>query len=284
MTSDGCNDGGDRAIRARITIVSPRAVVTLDPLARNPIVVDAGVLSDVALVVLQIRRSPLAQVGIADAAVRGLGRGFADTVGATDDLGGALSVDDDQVIEYGKAFDRIARVADTRRADTTKPVADGTGVRELASLGMSRPASDTAQTADAATRLVAYMRAFPQIYALDYFAEDYVDTDGARATDAMQRGVARSIERTARATDAASRAVGRPLSDAAVASDAVARSVARAIADAAAAADQIASRAIDKARANAASADDAGSLVSQGYTDSNTYFAADFVGTSRTFT
>ena len=70
----------------------------------------------------------------------------------------------------------------------------------------------------------------------------------------------------------------------AAAVDAAALSVARALVHAAAAADQIAARAVAKARADAAAADDAGSLISQGYTDSNTYFAADYVGTSRTFT
>lgn len=293
MTSDGCGGEGDRAIRARVTavevravftVVAPRAVVTLDPLARNPILFDAGVLSDVAVVVLTIQRAPQDGITAMDVVERAIGRGLADTVGATDDLGGALSLDDDQVIAYGKAFDRIARVADALRADASKPVADSAGVDELAALGVARQLSDAARATDTASRAVAYVRAFPPVYAIDYFAQAYVETDEARVADTMQRAVGRSLERIARATDVASRAMGRPIVDTSAAVDAAALSVARALVHAAAAADQIAARAVAKARADAAAADDAGALISQGYVDNNSYFLADYVGASRTFT
>lgn len=217
------------AVRAVITIVSLKAGVTLDPLARNPVPLDAVGLGDLFVRVVTYQRGYTDQARAGDTInARDLGKRVADTAGATDDLNGALGADDDQNITFAKAVNRVVSVSDVDTLLVSKPVSDGSLAGEQALMAFGKPVADALAAGDAASRTAAYARTLPRIYALDYFeSADYLQTDAARATDALSRTfqASRAFTRTAAATDSLSRAFGaqRAFSRTAGASDALAR-------------------------------------------------------------
>ena len=269
------------AVRATITVVTATATVTLDPLARNPVAVDAGRAADVLVRVVQYRRAPTDQAGAADAARRALGKTLADAAGATDDLNGALA-GDDQTIEFAKGLGEVPVVADTRRADLAKPVADAGRAGDAAALAMTKPAQDAAAAQDALARLVQYRRDLPEVYATEYFAEDYTATDKALAFDLYTLAAGKALTETARALDVLARDAGKPLAHAAGAADALrVLGVGRPLADAAATAD-LTVRGFGAVRAHGARTQDAGALAMPDSYSAG-YFAADYCGALRTW-
>lgn len=283
------------AVRALITIVSPLATVTLDPLARNPVALDGAGAGDVLVRVVAFQRAPTHTAGANDAAQRHTGKPLADGVGATDDLNGALGADDDQTWSFTKALSPVAEVSDTHRLDATKALADGASTLDATRLAAGKALAHAARSQDVATRTAHYLRELPQVYALDYFAEDYTATDKARALDAYTAAVAkpradaltvgdaperlvafqRAPAHAARAADAAiktaGKALGAPYADGYFAQDYTADTEGIFVGD------LLGARALGKARTNAASATDSGFLAMP-TTYAADYFAADYCG------
>lgn len=281
------------AVRALITIISPLATVTLDPLARNPAALDGAGAGAVLVRVVAFQRAPTHTAGANDAAQRHTGKPLADGVGATDDLNGALGADDDQTWSFTKALSPVAEVSDTHRLDATKALADGAGTLDAARLAAGKALAHGARTQDAATRFTQYLRELPQVYALDYFAEDYTATDQARALDAYTAAVAKpradaltvgeavalgptkTLSLGGRAADAAiktaGKALGAPYADGYFAQDYTADTEGIFVGD------LLGARALGKARTNAASATDSGFLAMP-TTYAADYFAADYCG------
>lgn len=281
------------AVRAVITIVSPLASVTLDPLARNPVALDGAGAGEVLVRVVAFQRAPAHTAGANDAAQRHTGKPLADGVGATDDLNGALGADDDQTWSFTKALSPVAEVSDTHRVDATKALTDGAGTLDAARLAAGKALAHAARAQDAATRTAQYLRELPQVYALDYFAEDYTATDKARVLDVYAAAVAKPradaltagdslglqaakvLSLGGRAADAAimtaGKTLGTPYADGYFSQDYTADTEGLFVGD------LLGARALTKARTNTASATDSG-FMAMPTTYAADYFAADYCG------
>lgn len=218
-------------MRASITLVRLALSVRLDPARRNPELAEIVTVGDTAVRVAVYVRAFTDSAMAADAIdFRAIGKALTDAATVTDDLGGQASADDDQTIDFFKALNHSAALADTARRDGTKALAHAAAVADVAAKAMTRGAADGASIADSLARAVQFSRDFGLYATLDYFAQDYVQDDIARIAD--------SLARTA----------------------AFARSF-----------------------AHTGSVADAGTALAQGYTTDPFYFAADYVGTARTF-
>lgn len=270
-------------VRAVITIVNAKAGVTLDPLARNPVPLDAVGLGDLFAKVVAYRRAPQESAGAQDAVdSRDLGKVVAETVGATDDLNGALGADDDQVIGFTKSLNRTAVAADARIAATGKPLSDGAAAADVRTMNLARPFVEAVAAQDSASRVVQYLRALPEIYALDYFAEDYTATDKAVTSDIRALAISKPRSHESRVADAAARDVAKLLAHAALSGDVPRIGVDKPFADAGAVGDAVASRAVGKTRAHTAGARDSGAVAMPASYASD-YFASDYCGLLRSW-
>lgn len=265
-------------MRAVITIVSIKASVTLDPLARNPVALDAVGLDDLFAKVVAYRRAPVDSAGAQDAVdSRNVGKVVVETVGATDDLNGALGADDDQVIGFTKALNRTAAVSDVRVSATSKLVSDSAAASDVQTTQLARPVVETVAAQDSALRVAQYVRALPEIYALEYFADDYTATEKAVASDTRTLAIFKPKSHESRVADAAARDVAKLLAHAALSGDVRWVGVDKPFADAGGAGDAVASRAVGKARANTAGARDSGAVAMPASYASD-YFASDYCG------
>lgn len=218
------------AVRAVITIVSPLASVTLDPLARNPVALDAVGLGDVFARVVTYQRSYADQSRATDQATRSFGKRVTDTVGATDDLDGNLDVDDEQNITFAKSINRTALATDAASKASTKSLQDGSGAQDLLSRtaafqraysdstgasdaalrGVGKPVSDGTGAADSFARTVAFVRT-PQDQAgvgdLDILSVAKPVSDGSAAGDQALKNFGKAAADTSAAGDALARTV-----------------------------------------------------------------------------
>jgi hypothetical protein len=286
-------------VRATITVVTATATVTLDPLARNPVAVDVGRAADVLVRVVQYRRAPLHTASALDAAALGLEKQLAHTVGATDDLGGVLSLDDDQTIGLTKALSPVASVSEAIDGlDAGKGLSHGLALSDGSLRQAGKLAADTAQAQDTLSRVASFGRELPAIYALDYFAEDYTATDKALASEQFSASLSRPVSHgagvaelpslgfskgpthTARLADAASfvsgKAVGVAYADGYFAQDYTDNAEAIFVGD------LLGGRVMTKGRSHTSRALDTGTLAMP-TTYASDYFAGDYAGLLRTW-
>lgn len=211
-------------LRAQAAYERPMAAVELDPLARNPVLVEAVRLSDSATIVMSFFRTFADVARGNDAAARAVGKTRSDLSAAADAL--------QRTVEFRRAPADQGRAADS------------------AGKAFGRPAADAGAAGDALARTVAYLRSHTdQTGATD-------DLNGALGADDDQNiTFTKAISRTALAGDAATRASGKPVQDASAAGDLRTLLVAKAASDGSAAGDQ-ALKAFGVGKTDAAAAGD----------------------------
>jgi hypothetical protein len=208
---------------------------------------DTGSASDLAVKTFD---KPLADTTTSsDAAVLGLNKTLTDTAFATDDVNG-VAADDDQVIQVVKVLSEIV-------------VPNETFVRAV---GYSREFLDSAVSADVAAKtfiknLTDTVNASDDAQVSNAKIES--PTDGSSVTDQAVIGFEKGLTESPTAADAAFKGFIKGLTETPTATDSAVIVAGKALID-------------------STSASDAGTLISQGYCDI-TYFAEDYVGTSRTF-
>lgn len=192
-------------LRASFTYVRLVMRITLDPRRRNPELLDVVQLGDSATRVAVYARAFADAAAASDLASRAFGKALADSATLTDDVGGQATADDDQTLGFFKALNHTGLAADAARRDGTKPLALSALLADSAIRAVGRPAADAASASDALARAVQYTRELGP-YAIDYFAENYVDIDAVAAADSLARvaAFARTLAHTGRAADAGS--------------------------------------------------------------------------------
>jgi hypothetical protein len=153
---------------------------------------------------------------------------------------------------------------------STKKLTDTPTATDRPLKGVSKPFTDTAATADASTRGTS--KRLTELLALsdlESYALQKRHTETVATADTQTRAIYRSVSD------------GFGLNDSTGVGDGLAVSFAAGISNVAFATD-ILSRAVTTKQADSVGTTESGSLVSQGYCDL-TYFADDYVGTSRTF-
>lgn len=191
-------------LRASFTFVRLVMRITLDPRRRNPELLEVVQLADSATRVAVYVRAFTDTAAVADAiASRALGKALADSASLTDDVGGQATADDDQTLGFFKALNHTGLAADTARRDGTKALALSALLADSAIRALGRPASDAAAASDALARTVAYSRELGP-YAIDYFAENYVDIDAVGAADSLARAAAKALAHGGAAAEAGS--------------------------------------------------------------------------------
>ena len=254
----------------------------------------------------------------ADAKVADFTKVLKDTSTVTDDSDGVATANDDQTNSFFKNTADSSQVSDTfarqfivyRSVDETPSVAEYSyrevtlgkfetpTVAESKALAPSLVKADTSQTSD--TRYIDYSLVQYPVYARDYFSELYViEGDVADANDTVQLGVdLGSRNDTVSTTDVDVLAVDKVTSDATSTSDSSYLSIGQNEADTSQLSD-VDTYFLDKIAGPAYAFDyfeqtyvlmddvtsvtDAGTVVSQNYTEDNSYFSQDFVGQGRTF-
>lgn len=264
---------------------------------------DAATVNDVALVEAGKVFEDVSQLSDSFTRTVGFVRPFDETPGISTQHFISFSMVQDDV--YLESFDYFAQ----------DYVADGDRffIRDACSPALTKRPSDSAQFSDLInTRQLgkglndtprfsdAYSRVLTKLIAEGFTATDDFDgnasalddetmsftktrTDNAGASDALTYVAQffRTPSETAQLQDAINRQCGKPLADAMRALDAPALTFSRPASDALTATDLFA-RVHGKGLNDQATFTDTGSLRSQGYSDFS-YFAEDFVGTSRTF-
>jgi hypothetical protein len=184
-----------------------------------------------------------------DAAVLGLNKTINDVVYATDDIDGIVT-DDDQIIQFTKVLSEFV-------------VPNETFVRAV---GYNREFVESAVSADAAAK--TFIKNLTDTVSVTDDAQVSnakieTPTDGSSVTDQTVIGFGKAATDSSTASDAAFVEFMKGLAETPTATDSAVIVAGKALID-------------------STSASDAGTLISQGYCDI-TYFAEDYVGTSRTF-
>ena len=164
------------AVRAVITIVSPLASVTLDPLARNPVALDAVGLGDVFARVVAYQRGYGDASGAADTVTRAVVKALSDASGTGDQALKAV----------GKDVADASTVSDAEILAVAKPVSDGGMAGDQALKAAGKAAADTSTIGDVLARTVNYSRA---------------PIDSAGVADSTVESFGKALSRTASATD-----------------------------------------------------------------------------------
>jgi len=184
-----------------------------------------------------------------DAAVLGLNKTLNDTAFATDDVDGIVT-DDDQIIQFMKVLSEVVTPTETL----------------VIANGFNREFVESAVSGDVAAKT---------------FIKNLIDT--VNVTDVAEVSNAK-VENPSDGSSVSDQAVigfGKALTESPTAADAAFKGFIKGLTETPTATDSAVIVA-GKALIDSTSASDAGTLISQGYCDI-TYFAEDYVGTSRTF-
>ena len=231
-------------------------------------------------------------------------RTFNDLVNATDDIDGIASIEDDQEVSFFKFTNDSLSFADAASKDSSKPLADVMAAQDLPAKSVNKPFADSASLTDA-TALLADKNLLEIAGAQDVITRKSIDkssTDVAGAADVAARDLSKSVSDASLLSDTSHLATGKGISDTATFSDVIYWVLVflRSPTDEVALAD-VKALALSKPSADAMSVSDSsfrrpelgktdsvgvassGTLRSQGYCDFS-YFAEDYVGSSRSFT
>lgn len=184
-----------------------------------------------------------------DAAVLGLNKTLNDTVYATDDIDGIVT-DDDQIIQFMKVLSEVVTPTETL----------------VIANGFNREFVESAVSGDAAAKtFIKNLTDAVNVTDVADVSNAKVEnpSDGSSVSDQAVLGVEKVFTESPTASDAAFVEFMKGLAEAPTATDSAVIEAGKALID-------------------STSASDAGTLISQGYCDI-TYFAEDYVGTSRTF-
>lgn len=198
----------------------------------------------------------------------------------------SLSEDFTKLLTYIRSFANSIGVSDAVAVDSLKRIADQVSLVDVDTLDFSKGISDGVAMSDDAD--------------IDFDLQKYV-MNMAFVADTQSKAFTKALTDTATPADALSYLLERPLADSfaltdlatlvnelvkadsILTSDALARDFAKTVtADSISGIDTV-SLEPSKAVSDTATPEDAGSLLSQGYCDI-TYFAEDYVGSSRSFT
>lgn len=208
---------------------------------------DTGSASDLAAKTVDKVALDSAQAN--DATTTSFNKAISDTVYATDDVNG-VAADDDQVIQVVKVLSEIV-------------VPNETFARTV---GYSREFFDSAVNTDVAAKT---------------FIKNLTDTVNASDDAQVSNAKIESPTDGSSVTDQTVLGIGKVAADSSTASDTLFREFIKGLTETPTATDSATIEA-GKALIDSTSASDAGTVISQGYCDI-TYFAEDYVGTSRTF-
>ena len=203
------------------------------------------------LAALQYAKSATDSAAITDdGAYFAIQKVLSDTAYATDDLDGELTAKDDQIIAFNKITSDSILVSELflRVVSYTRSFADSAVVIDTPSKGYSTAKSESISISDIISLVIDIKQNL---------------SDAISVAESLVLAVSKALSEQAVATDVKSIALGRPLSDDFQASE-------------------IISKGYGLRPTENLSASSNGSLRSQGYCDF-TYFAEDYVGTSRTF-
>jgi hypothetical protein len=271
VLADTSSFGGDSQYFAQDYVVGAPSSQTYTLGTQVVISVTKGVADSVATVSsivlsMQFTRPVADTYSGADASLRTVGKVLGHGVGATDDLNGALPLDD-QTVAFFKSLDHITGAADS-------------AVRVF-----QRGLFESAAASEQSARLVGKSRADVAAASSDQtVTSGKVLAHAASTADSAVRVFQRNMSESAATAEQLARVVGKPRSDSVSLADSIVYALvtAKALTDSAASSDN-SSRLAGKVSADSAGADSSGTLRSQGYTVDMTYFAEDYVGASRTF-
>ena len=184
-----------------------------------------------------------------DATTTSFNKTISDTAYATDDVNG-VAADDDQVIQVVKVLSEIVLPNETfaRTVGYSREFLDSAVSADVAAKTFIKNLTDTVNASDDAQVSNAKIE---------------LPTDGSNVTDQAVIGFGKGLTELPTAADAAFKGFIKGLTETPTATDSAVIVAGKALID-------------------STSASDAGTVISQGYCDI-TYFAEDYVGTSRTF-
>lgn len=182
--------------------------------------------------------------------------------------------------DFGKNPSETAVTSETQSFDVTKLITDNTfatddfdgeaSLEDDQEMQFTKVRTDTAFVAESFDRTVAFDRGFTDLGSTSddqSFAVEKPFSEFPSVTENFTRVITvdRSFTESPTASELYVSSFGKALTDSGIATESEVKS-------------------IGKIASDSASAVDSGSLISQGYTVDNTYFAEDYVGDSRTFT
>jgi hypothetical protein len=247
-------------------------------------VADSIAAASLAVMSMQFGRVLSDAYASGDSLFRTFNKVLGHGVGATDDLNGALPLDD-QTIAFFKSLGHIVstgdapakvfqrslfetpRVLDTPAKQSGKSLLEVSVATEMRAQAVGKVLSDLPRTTDISAK--ALQRSL---------------SDGAATADSGVRafGSVRSDSFSVSDSMVYQFAVAKAAADIAVARDARALTNTKILGHTARAA-EVSTRLAGKVSSDSAGADSSGALLAQGYTVDMTYFAEDYVGASRTF-
>ncbi len=184
-----------------------------------------------------------------DAAVLGLNKTLNDTAFATDDVDGIVT-DDDQIIQFMKVLSEVVTPTETL----------------VIANGFNREFVESAVSGDVAAKT---------------FIKNLIDTVNVTDVADVRNAKVENPSDGSSVSDQAVIGFGKALTESPTAADAAFKGFIKGLTETPTATDSAVIVA-GKALIDSTSASDAGTVISQGYCDI-TYFAEDYVGTSRTF-
>ena len=217
--------------------------------------------------------------------VRAFGKGLANTVGATDDLDGAASILDDQVMSFFKAtshganvsevFDRTVvfdrsfsdayTTSDLYTSEYGKNAADTFTVAETFNSVLGKAQTNASQTSDSHILQLGKPATDQSVVSdANLFAFAKPLANGGEASDVLTLTYSPALANTLEAAESQTTAFSKALSDTPIFSDSFVQS-------------------LGKIRSDSATSSDSGTLLNQDYVDNPFYFAGDYVGVSRSF-
>ena len=186
---------------------------------------------------------------VSETSNRQIGKGLSDSVGVTDDIDGEASILDDQEIDFFKVRRDTASVSESfaRTVTYNRAFTESNSIADLPTVNLHKFLSDSVVISD------------------DTSFERVLDKDNtAGVTELTVFAFGKSLSDSGQISEQKAFSVGKVLSDSGIASESQVKST-------------------GKVESDTATIGSSGSLISQGYCDF-TYFAEDYVGTSRTFT
>ena len=181
---------------------------------------------------------------------------------------------------FAKFLNDAVDAGDSLSHTLLKVLNDEINAPDVLVLTFDKPLSDAFQAQDQVAKFISMI--LPQPYAIDYFAQDYVNDDIVKLTDAVIKTAQKGVSDTGIGADALHTALEKLLSDNALAQDALQQEFAKPLSSVFTGGD-IVIHEFNKITIDNAQIADAGSLINQSYVDNNLYFASDYVGTSITF-
>lgn len=127
----------------------------------------------------------------------------------------AFSLTDDDTLQFGKVPSDTTLFVDAQALSFTKVLGDTVSITDLLERTWVR--FDTAGFADSDTK--AFGKVLNEVYALDYFAEDYANEDEAKVRDEFSQFLARALGDGTGLTDLRAFHVGKSFSDGVTATD-----------------------------------------------------------------